>query len=137
MPALGDVLCDDNFQFSDGRTGKKLFVVLNNAKPGEPCLVVKTTSQSQRYTNTKIGCNPDKKVFYVPGSPTGSFLQDTFIQLDEIFPYSPDELLQGYWQKRIRPISKLPDLTFRQLKNCLKTVKRDISERDYEMIFRK
>ncbi len=137
MPSPGEVLCDDNFQFTDGPTGKKLLVFLNNARTGEPCLACKTTSQSRRYQNAVVGCNPDKKVFYVPKSTNGGFIEDTYIQLDEIFSYSAAELLTGYWQKRIRPICNLPDLTLRQLKNCLKTVKRDISERDYEMIFRK
>jgi len=133
MPTPGDVLCDDQFQFSDGKTGKKLFVVLNNAKSHEPCLVVKTTSQSQRYPDVKIGCNSNKKVFYCP---QGTFLEDTYIQLEEIFPYLTDELLKGYWEKRIRQITKLQDLTFRQLKNCLKTLKDDIPIKYYKMIFR-
>lgn len=136
MPEPGEVLCDDQFQFSDGTKGKKLFIVLNNAGVGEPCLVVKTTSQVRRYTNTQVGCNPQKKVFYVITS-AGVFTQNTFIQLDEIFPYHPDELLTGYWQKRIKQVSKLPDLILRQLKNCLKKLKQDIPEKYYRMIFAK
>lgn len=60
MPSQGEVLVHEKFRFSDGNIGKKLLIVLNNPKSCDPCLVVKTTSQSRLYGNVKIGCNPDQ-----------------------------------------------------------------------------
>lgn len=133
MPVPGVVLADDAFKFSDSTTGKKLCIVLNDAKVNEPCLVVKTTSQSTRYKTAVTGCNPTLKVFFVPASQQ-VFEKDTYVQLDEIFAYGCDELLTGYWAKRIREICRLPDLTFRQLRNCLKRFKEDIPEKYYSLL---
>lgn len=133
MPFPGDVLVDDEFKFSDGQTGKKLFVVLNEAQATEPCLIVKTTSNVHRYKTAVAGCNFKLKVFFVPASQN-IFDKDTYIQLDEIIPYACDNLLTGYWAKRIRKICKLPDLTFRQLRNCVKKFKQDIPEKYYALI---
>lgn len=136
MPRAGDVLHDAQFKFRDGATGSKLCVVLNDPQGPEPCLVVKTTSQAKRYQGLAPGCHPHKKVFLLAQS-ANVFPRDTYIQLEEIFEYDSATVLAGYWAQRIRQINKLPDLSLRQLKNCLKKLRSDISDKHYEMIFRK
>lgn len=136
MPSQGEVLCHEKFQFSDGTFGKKLLVVLNNPRPRDPCIVVKTTSQSRRYPNVKNGCNPDKQVFYVPDTGKEVIRGDTYIQLEETFELSVVELAASVLKKEVSSIGKLSDLTVAQIKNCLKKVRRDIPERHYKMIFK-
>jgi hypothetical protein len=80
MPQPGDIICYKDFQFEDGTKREKLFVVLNAADGDTPCLVLKTTSQEKRYYNSQQGCNPDKKVFFVPTSWQACFSKDTYIQ---------------------------------------------------------
>ena len=137
MPGAGDILCDDRFRFSDGTIGKKLFVVLNDADPPDPWLVVKTTSKSKRFANVKAGCNASKRVFYIPGSVQEAFKLDTYIQLDEIFEYTATQFISGSWKKEITSIGQLSAMTFSQLKNCLKKLRDDISEKHYRLIFKK
>jgi len=137
MPGSGDILCDDKFKFTDGSIGKKLFVVLNDAEPPDPWLVVKTTSQSKRYQNVKAGCNVDRRVFYITTSTHQVFKLDTYIQLDEIFEYTATQFISRTWKKEITPIGPLSPTTFSQLKNCLKKLREDISDKHYNLIFKK
>lgn len=137
MPGSGDILCDDKFKFTDGTMGKKLFVVINDAEPPEPWLVVKTTSQSKRYQNVKAGCNADRRVFYITTSTHQVFKLDTYIQLDEIFEYTATQFISGTWKKEITSIGQLSPTTFSQLKNCLKKLREDISDKHSNLIFKK
>jgi len=137
MPGSGDILCDDKFKFTDGSMGKKLFVVLNDAEPPAPWLVVKTTSQSKRYQNVKAGCNADRRVFYITASSHQVFKLDTYIQLDEIFEYTATQFINGTWNKDITSIGRLSAETFSQLKNCLKKLRDDISAKHYNLIIKK
>ena len=50
----GTILCDDEFTFSDGSTGKKLLIVLNDGSDGV-YIVVKTTSKSD-FKGNDYGC---------------------------------------------------------------------------------
>jgi hypothetical protein len=60
----GTILFDQNFKFSDGTTGEKLFVVLNDGACGE-YICVKTTSNST-YKGTKFGCQSNDKPPWMP-----------------------------------------------------------------------
>lgn len=99
MPGPGDILCFRDFEFEDGSKKDKLFVVLNATDVGTPCLVLKTTSQSKRYQGVNQGCNPNKKVFFVPISWESCFKLDTYIQLPQLFEFSTPELIKGGVQK--------------------------------------
>ena len=136
--AKGDVYLHSNFLFSDGTFGKKYFVILfepENDK--EAYLILKTTSQLKG-KNFDIGCNEKNKVFYIPKLNTRIFPIDTLIQLGEIFEFSKLEFLTGsLTDKTIGFIDKLDDVIFSQLKNCIKKLKEDISEKHFEMITRK
>lgn len=136
MPSQGEVLLHEKFQFSGGSIGKKLLVVLNNPKTRDPCLVVKTTSQSQRYKKVKIGCNPEREVFYLPDSGKEIIKGDTYIQLEEVFELSVVNLTASVLKKELSFIGKLTALTLAQLNNCLKKVRKNISEKHYKMIFK-
>ncbi len=136
MPSQGEILLHEKFQFSDGSIGKKLLVVLNNPKTRDPCLVVKTTSQSQRYKKVKVGCNPEKDVFYLPDSGKEIIKGDTYIQLEEVFELSVVDLTASVLKKELSSIGKLTALTLAQLNNCLKKVRKNISEKHYKMIFK-
>ena len=136
MPAPAEVLCHDRFQFSNGTFGKKLIVVLNNPKSRDPCIVVKTTSQSRRYQGIKSGCNPEKRVFYLPDTGKEVIRGDTYIQLEETFELSVPEMTASVLRQELRSIGQLSALTLAQIKNCLKKFREDISDKHYKMIFK-
>jgi len=135
MPQPGQVFYYENFQFENGSTRDKLFVILNVVDINSPCLVLKTTSQLERYEGAKKGCNPQKRVFFVPLDWQECFTLNTYIQLPQIFEISAEELLQGALSKRIRMINSLSADCFMQLKNCLKQFKEDISPQHRILIF--
>jgi len=136
MPQPGEILFYTDYVFEDGSKGDKLFVVLNVADINVPCLILKTTSQAKRYEGVGKGCNPKKKVFFVPRDWENCFERDAYIQLPEIIPMSTEELLKGVFSKNIRLVNSLSADCFAQLKNCLKQFNRDISTQHWKLIFK-
>lgn len=134
----GDVFFDKEFHFSDGETGEKLFVLLNLPKAdGDPFLVLKTTSQSRRYDGITRGCNPPRFVFFLTKAYyQDSFPLDTYIQMDEIFEYTSLQFIKGGFNKVLEKKHTLKEQTFRELINCLKRLKDDISVRHYRILFK-
>jgi len=136
VPRAGQILYHKNFIFIDGNTGTKLVVVLNTGDNSEISLILKTTSQSKRYEGVGKGCNPQKRVFFVPAGWQRCFKLDTYIQLSQILEISTEKLLKGVFSKNIRMIDSLSADCFAQLKNCLKQFKDDISTQHWKLIFK-
>lgn len=136
MPQPGQILCYKNYEFEDHSKRDKLFVVLNDADTNSVCLVLKTTSQSRHYEGVGKGCNPQKRVFFVPTDWEQCFKLDTYIQLPEIIQIATDELLVGDISGRIYVSSSLSVECLKLLKNCLKQFKEDISAQHWKLIFK-
>jgi hypothetical protein len=136
MAQPGEILFYEKYRFRDGSSADKLFVILNAADSATPCLVLKTTSRAERYAGTREGCNPARKVFYIPDCWKECLDKSTYVQLPEIIPIPVSELLKGSFDKRIRTIGTLTPNCLAQLKNCLKKHFRDdISPRNWKQIF--
>jgi len=136
MPYPGQILCYKDFEFEDHSRRDKLFVVLNDTRRDSVCLALKTTSQSKRYVGAGKGCNPEKRVFFVPTDWEQCFRLDTYIQLPQIFEITADELLAGEVSGRIYVRSSLSVGCFKLLKDCLKRFREDISPYHQRLIFR-
>ena len=136
MPQPGQILCYKDYEFEDHSKRDKLFVVLNDTDRNSVCLVLKTTSQSKRYKDVGKGCNPLRKVFFVPTDWEQCFKLDTYIQLPEIIQITTDELLVGDISGRVYISSSLSVECFRLLKNCLKQFKQDLSQQNWNLIFK-
>ena len=136
MPQPGEILYYQDYVFEDGASADKLFIVLNAADIKLPSLVLKTTSQPKWYAGATRGCNPQKRVFFVPANWDKCFKRDTYIQLPQIIEIPTLELLSGSLSKRIRFVGSLSGDCFAQLKNCLKGFSKDLSERHWKLIFR-
>lgn len=136
MPQPGQILCYKNYEFENHSKRDKLFVVLNDADKDSVCLVLKTTSQSKRYQDVVKGCNPQKRVFFVPTDWEQCFKLDTYIQLPEIIQIATDELLVIGISNRIYISSSLSVECFKLLKNCLKQFKEDIVPQHWKFIFK-
>jgi hypothetical protein len=135
MPYPGQILCYKDFEFEDHSKRDKLLVVLNDSEKDSVCLVLKTTSQSRHYEGAGKGCNPQKRVFFVPTYWEQCFKLDTYIQLPEVFQITADELLVGDISRRIYVSSSLSVECFKLLKNCLKQFREDISDYHWRLIF--
>ncbi len=136
MPQPGQILCYKNYEFENHSKRDKLFVVLNDADKDSVCLVLKTKSQSKRYQDVAKGCNPQKRVFFVPTDWEQCFKLDTYIQLPEIIQIATDELLVIGISNRIYISSSLSVECFKLLKNCLKQFKEDIVPQHWKFIFK-
>lgn len=137
MPQPGQILYYKDYEFPDDHSKRdKLFVVLNDTDRNSVCLVLKTTSKSRRYEGVGKGCNPQKKIFFVPTDWEQCFSADTYIQLEEIFQIATDELLVGEVSGKIYVSSSLSIECFKLLKNCLKQFKEDISLQNWKLIFK-
>jgi len=136
MPHPGQILFYKDFEFEDYSKKDKLLVVLNGADTDSLCLVLKTTSQSRHYQGVDKGCNPQKKVFFVPTGWEQCFKVDTYIQLPQIFEIPTDKLLAGEISGKIYVSSSLTVECFKLLKNCLKQFKDDISAQHWKLIFK-
>lgn len=134
VPQLGQILYYKDFQFEDGSSTDKLFVILYVSDINSPCLVLKTTSQSKRYAGVEEGCNPQKKVFFIPVDWRECFPLDTYIQLPQIIEIPAAEIFAGTLSKRIYVKNALSAGCFAQLNNCLKQFRRDISQEHWHLI---
>ena len=135
MPQPGEIVRYKDYEFEDGSKGDKLFVVLNLVDARSPCLVLKTTSKSKRYADVERGCNPTKRVFFVPTDWASGFKLDTYIQLPQIIEISTQEFLQGHFSRKVDVIDSLSAGCLAKLKDCLKTFKRDISAQHWKLVF--
>lgn len=136
MPQPGQILCYKDYEFDDHSKKEKLFVVLNDTDRNSVCLVLKTTSKSRRYEGVGKGCNPQKKVFFVPTGWEQCFTLDTYIQLPEITEIATETLLVGEISRKIYVSSSLSIECFKLLKNCLKQFEEDISPQHRKLIFK-
>lgn len=136
MPQPGQILCYKDYEFDDHSKKEKLFVVLNDTDRNLVCLVLKTTSKSRRYEGVGKGCNPQKKVFFVPTGWEQCFTLDTYIQLPEITEIATETLVVGEISRKIYVSSSLSIECFKLLKNCLKQFKEDISPQHRKLIFK-
>jgi hypothetical protein len=136
MPRPGAILHYKDFRFEDGTTGDKYFIVLNKTEIDSDCLVLKTTSQEIRYGVVNQGCNPEKKVFYIPTGHVNCFKLNTFVQLPQIIEISVGELLKGTLStKLIKEVDCLSAPHFKELKDCLEKFKNDIALKHWKSIF--
>jgi hypothetical protein len=135
-PQLGQVLFYKGFQFEDGSTKDKLFVIMYVGDINSSCLLLKTTSQSKRYEGCQEGCDPQKRVFFVPVHWRECFPLNTYIQLPQFIEKPAAEIFAGTLSERIRLMNALSVDCFAQLKNCLRKFKKDISEQHWNLVFK-
>jgi hypothetical protein len=135
-PVPGQVLFYKDYQFDDGTTSDKLFVVLWIADINSKCLVLKTTSQPKRYCGCSEGCDIKKRAFFIPTTWRECFPLNTYIQLPQIIEISSAGIFAGILSKRMTLKSGLSGDCLRKLKACLQGFKNDIAPAHWDLIFK-
>ena len=104
----GTLLVYDNFRFSDGTTGKKILVILNDGCVGY-YIVVKTTSKDT-HKSSNNGCQIQDQYpnFFLPQNSC-CLKKDTWIGLDEFFELTTAELLAKHFSGEVKTIGVLND----------------------------
>jgi hypothetical protein len=113
----GTFICDNNFHYSNGETGKKILIVLNDGTPGY-YIVVKITSQNA-YKGNEFGCQNNDRYpnFFLPKGCC-CLKNDTWIQLDEYFEFTTHELLAKHFSGEMVRIGVVPEEIFKDLLQC-------------------
>jgi hypothetical protein len=113
----GTILCDDVFTFSDGSTGKKILIVLNDGSDGL-YIIVKTTSRSD-FKGNDYGCQSSDRYpnFFCPKGSC-CLTKDTWIQLDQFFEFKVHEVMARHFSGYMKRIGILPDQILKELLTC-------------------
>ena len=134
----GDILFHSDFTFHDGTKGTKLLIVLNDpdVPRDEPYLVIRTTSRLKG-KQMQPGCIAAWKVFFIPPGEGEFFKEPTLLQLDDIYEMDAASVVRNGFQQTLKQVGRLSSQTFAQVRNCIKQIKEDISEKHYRLIFRR
>ena len=133
MPKLGDVLFYKDFEFEDGDKHDKLFIVVYSESS---CLVLKTTKNNRLYQGAKDGCNPQKRVFFIPIGKKEFFHLDTYVQLPQLYEITVSDLLKGGFSNKIKVYESALSVEYlQQIIACLKYFKDDIAPEHWDQIF--
>ena len=132
MPSAGQILFHKNFQFNDREKGKKLVIVLNNCDNDKTCLVLKTTSQPRRYPFAIPGCNSTNCIYFVLRECKQDFDDDTYIQLDYVYPIVVEEDLNKH---EVTFSGHLSVACLNNLKKCLRNFREDIPSKYWQIIY--
>jgi hypothetical protein len=113
----GSIYFHSEFGFHDGDIGKKFIILINNPQNSEPFLFLKVTSQPTNKPSV-YGCHFKRKVFFIPSGKV-YFRKDTWVQLHEIYAFSPVKLIKDGINKILTPKDKLPEQMANEIVNCL------------------
>jgi hypothetical protein len=113
----GTFLFDSQFRFKDGKTGRKIFLVLNSGEEGS-YLAVKTTSRGDRY-GIEHGCQVLARFpnfHLVKGSCC--LTENTWVQLDSFFEFEKAKLIQSVISGEINQIGTLSQSQLMEMLIC-------------------
>jgi len=128
LPAKAGIYHHNKFQYHDGPTSKKYFILLNEPEHGGIALAVKTTSQPKDRPRTP-GCIEARSLFFLP-SGSAHFVKDTWVQLYEVYEIAGIES-----DPDITYFGHLPDKVFKGLIDCLlRTQKEDLTQSQLDIL---
>lgn len=115
----GEVIYCPSYKFDDGGEDDKLIINLNDPAPGEPYLLLLTTSQPGT-KRTLPGCHSGKGYYIIPKN-IDFFVKDyTWILFYTLREFTLKEELKESWDGNFITKSFLKDVTLRAIINCLK-----------------
>jgi hypothetical protein len=113
----GTIFFDPAFRFHDGKTGRKLFVLLNDGQRGT-YTVVKTTSKDSRYGfvyGCQILCRHPH--FYLPRGSC-CLPEHTWLCLEEFYEFDRHDLIARVTDTRVNRMGVLPDNVILEVLAC-------------------
>jgi hypothetical protein len=132
--ALGDLYFHPDFEFADGGSSPKLLIIICDCgEDDKPYLLIKTTSRKRGRTFQE-GCIATEKLYYSP-STSGHFIDDTLVQLHEIYELSSLEMLNAKTNENMQHIKQLPHTLISKILNCLKQNRIDIRSELFDRLF--
>lgn len=126
----GTVLFDPSFQFHDGATAPKLFIILNDGTAGF-YIAIRTTSR-QKTKGQNEGCQSDDRPpnFFVPDGKS-CIRGDTWLLLNDFYEFNRFDLLGRRMSGKIDHIGTLPhDVTVELLACAIESFDITSKQRD-------
>ena len=131
---IGALYHHNKWRFENGSEGRKFFVVLGEPdEKWENYILAKTTSVSKRKGH-KPGCQPTLSEFLIPCGELENLSKDTWIQLAGLKEAEKQTIIDDNLNRDLKFIEFLPDDMVGQLVNCVKQLKKDISQVHKEQI---
>ena len=115
----GNVYIDPAFEFSDGSSEKKIIISLSNPSEEKIFIIVKTTSNPSRKTQT-YGCNLSDRFpnFHFPKG-TCLLHKDTWVDLGVFYEFDLAQWLKKHFENgKIKEIGTLPNEQLVELLQC-------------------
>jgi len=110
----GAIYYHPSFEFTNGKTGIKLIILLNTPTKKEPYIFVKTTSQ-QKGKPLSSGCIKKRSLYFIPAGKS-FFQENTWIELYERYVMMPEDVDKN---KDMKVIGSLDSKTVDKIINCL------------------
>lgn len=129
----GAILNDRNFEFPDGETGNKLFIILTDGSRGYYVVARTTTNDNDR---SKIkGCNLDDRRpgYFIPQNES-IFDDDTWICLNYLTDFNKAELDRHLTKKEIKQVSRVTGDLFADIIHCA-AIADDTTKEQEEYLF--
>ncbi len=82
------------------------------------------------------GCIAAWRVFYILPTEGEYFSKPTLLQLDHIYEFDVVSVVRNGIEQSLKHVGDLRTETFGQLRNCVKQIREDISEKHYKLIFK-
>ena len=123
----GTILFHPSFEFTDGETGRKYLIILNDPdlKKSEPFLLVKTTNKFRNKPDP-LGCHADKNVYTINANQD-FFPKNPWVQFFEIFEVDSAKFIKDHFEKGFEMKGSLKPETLRAIINCIRKSD-DVSE---------
>lgn len=116
----GEVVCSPRYQFPNGSISDKYLIILNDPGPGEPYLILLSTSQERSYRVKNPGCH-SKQGYYVINKGVDFFYADfTWIPFETLREFTLKDELSESWKGNLIPKAILKPTTIQAIINCLK-----------------
>ncbi len=114
----GEVVYCPKYIFPDGGQDDKLIINLNDPAPGEPYLLLLTTSQ-QHLKIYKEGCHPNDGYYAIPKHKDFFDKDMTWILFSTLREFTLKVELRESWKGNLETVGFLKDVTLRAIINCL------------------
>lgn len=128
----GTVLFDTRFEFHDGDVGRKLIVILSDARDGIHIAVITTSRQKRKHREAGCQSNDQPANFFVVDG-TSCLDGDSWLLLNYFYELKAADLLQRSFAGEVRHIGTLSrDMSVELIACALESF--DISTKQHEIL---
>lgn len=138
MPSYirGEIYFDKLYFYPDSKEPcDKLVLILNKNHTDNQCVVTVPSATNRKDFPLKNGCNKHEKIYYVE-KQSGFYNDKSMIQYEFIESISSEEFERRITSKQMNKLkNRVTDKELQEILGCLKSMKDDIPQEAFELIF--